>query len=567
MVLGPSGYAAALCLLIVTVMALANLEQTLRSLDEQLRWEVKFLALGLGASFAVTVYVSSAVLLYSPRYAHVSLVSVRLLAGIFLVSCLLMLVSWKRSSGRGRVFVSHGLVYSSITLLGVGVYLIASSLLARWASQWAEPGFPVEPLVFLLSLLVLGIVLLTTQFRHKTRRWVRRYLLAGRYDYRAFWLEATEKVRSTDDPSIVAGALAALVQGALGAIDVSVWIRARDPNRLQLLSALGSISGTLDAEVLGIYESIPDIAEPLAVAEGGRIADSDIPESFLRQTKAALLVPLVSSGRFVGLLTAGSDRSGKPYDWQAKEFLRVLANHAAGELHKTELLSAILQAKETEAFRTFSTFLLHDLKNFASTLSLIAKNAQRHHDNPDFHRDAFQSVFETSEKMKRLCNSLRSFSSSLATNKTLQDLNELIRSLAGSLDMGLSKHIRLELGELPRLVVDGEDISRIIHNLLLNASEAVDSSSGSIVVKTAQKDGMAEIVIEDNGRGMTAEFLGKELFLPFHTTKSDGLGIGLFQSKKIVEAHGGKIQVQSEVGKGTRVRVLLPVVESRAAPL
>ncbi len=333
----------------------------------------------------------------------------------------------------------------------MGVYLIASSLLARWASQWAEPGFPVEPLVFLLSLLVLAIVLLATEFRHKARSWIRRHLLAGRYDYRELWLEATEKVRSLDDPETLGVALAALVHKALGAIDVSVWIRARDPNRMQLLASAGSIAGSLDAEVPGIYEKLQDIAEPLAVGEKGSNPDLDIPESFVLQTKAALLVPLLSSGRLVGLLTVGSDRSGKPYDWQAREFLRVLANHAAGELHKAELLSAILQAKETEAFKTFSTFLLHDLKNFASTLSLIAKNAQRHRDNPDFQRDAFQSVFEISEKMKGLCNSLRSFSTSLAANRTLQDLNQLIKSLAGSLDSGLSKHVRLELGELPQL--------------------------------------------------------------------------------------------------------------------
>ncbi len=99
----------------------------------------------------------------------------------------------------------------------------------------------------------------------------------------------------------------------------------------------------------------------------------------------------------------------------------------------------------------------------------------------------------------------------------------------------------------------------MVQNLLLNAYEAVDPAKGLIVVRTVREDGMAEITIEDNGRGMTEEFMGKELFLPFHTTKSDGLGIGLFQSKKIVEAHGGTIRVESEVARGTTVRVLLPL--------
>jgi signal transduction histidine kinase len=73
---------------------------------------------------------------------------------------------------------------------------------------------------------------------------------------------------------------------------------------------------------------------------------------------------------------------------------------------------------------------------------------------------------------------------------------------------------------------------------------------------------MVELSVEDNGRGMTPEFVERELFLPFHTTKSDGLGIGLFQSKKIVEAHNGTIRVESAQGKGTIVRVWFPVAQA-----
>jgi putative PEP-CTERM system histidine kinase len=242
----------------------------------------------------------------------------------------------------------------------------------------------------------------------------------------------------------------------------------------------------------------------------------------------------------------------------------VLANHAASEFHKYELLATLVAAKEAEAFKSFSTFLLHDLKNFASTLSLIAKNAARHHGNPDFQKDAFQSILQTAEKMKRLCSNLRSFSSNLAANKKREDLNNVVKSVVNSLNATLPNQFHLDLSELPPILIDPEEITRVLQNLLLNAQQAI-SSSGSIEIITTYHDEMVELDVIDDGIGMSKEFLEKELFLPFHTTKSDGLGIGLFHCKRIIEAHGGDISIRSEENKGTVVRIRFPIVSEAGA--
>jgi hypothetical protein len=98
----------------------------------------------------------------------------------------------------------------------------------------------------------------------------------------------------------------------------------------------------------------------------------------------------------------------------------------------------------------------------------------------------------------------------------------------------------------------------VVTNLVLNATEAV-SQGGQVVVETSQNNGWAVLTVSDNGCGMEPEFLRHALFRPFQTTKKDGFGIGMFQSKMIVEAHGGRIEVESELKKGTTFRVLLPV--------
>ncbi|MGZ4988594.1 MAG: sensor histidine kinase, partial [Limisphaerales bacterium] len=113
------------------------------------------------------------------------------------------------------------------------------------------------------------------------------------------------------------------------------------------------------------------------------------------------------------------------------------------------------------------------------------------------------------------------------------------------------------LAPLPPIAIDPEQVQKVITNLMLNAKEAM--RSGKIQVQTAQQNGWAVITVIDTGAGMTPEFMTKQLFRPFQTTKKQGIGIGMFQSRMIVEAHGGRMEVQSDLGKGTTFRVLLPV--------
>jgi putative PEP-CTERM system histidine kinase len=558
--LGPGGYAGAVYLLLVSVVILANIEQTIRSAEEHIRWEIKFLLLGIASIFAAVIYSASQVLLYPPEYSIVPLQVLGVFPVIFLLASLLILQSWRRCTGRGRVVVSHGIVYSTITLFSVGVYLVGTSVFAGWLSEWTGSNAPVEPIVFILSAIGLTTALLATAFRNRARRWIRRNFFVGDYDYRQLWMDATEKVRSIDSLSATATALTQLIHDALGSIDFTLWLHTREPQVLRLVLARGTISGAFNEETLAFADIPSDLTEPIAVAELKPESINRWPPDFLNRAKASLVVPLISSGRFVGLLTIGSDRSGRTFDREAREFLRVLAVHAASEFHKSELLEGLVQAREAEAFRTFSTFLLHDLKNVASTLSLIAKNAVRHHGNPDFQLDAFQSIVDTAEKMKRLCNGLRTFSTSLAANKSLNDMNDIVHELAREFDISVSQRLKLSLSSLPKTDIDRQEFLRVLQNLVLNAYEACPN--GPIELSTRLESAGVAVWVRDYGKGIPKEFLENELFQPFRTTKGDGLGIGLFQCKKIVEAHDGKIDVESTEGEGTVVRIVIPLSKS-----
>jgi signal transduction histidine kinase len=141
---------------------------------------------------------------------------------------------------------------------------------------------------------------------------------------------------------------------------------------------------------------------------------------------------------------------------------------------------------------------------------------------------------------------------------TESDLNEVVsQAVTGWVNTGDVDLVQ-DLHPLPRVYLDREQILKVVTNLVLNATQAI-SGKGRVCIETTHRNGWVVLAVADNGCGMSDEFRNRSLFRPFQTTKKKGLGIGVFQSKMIVEAHGGRIEVESEPGKGATFRVLLPI--------
>jgi len=112
--------------------------------------------------------------------------------------------------------------------------------------------------------------------------------------------------------------------------------------------------------------------------------------------------------------------------------------------------------------------------------------------------------------------------------------------------------------DIPPFPLDAELMERVFYNLLANAAQAT-APGGAVTVKTRPAGGNAEISIIDRGEGIDPKLI-ETIFNPFFTTKSDGVGLGLAICSKIVDQHGGKIEVESELGKGSVFRVCLPIL-------
>jgi putative PEP-CTERM system histidine kinase len=226
-------------------------------------------------------------------------------------------------------------------------------------------------------------------------------------------------------------------------------------------------------------------------------------------------------------------------------------------LLNVRLSQRLLQAREHEAFQTMATFFVHDLKNAASTLNLMLQNLPDHFDDPAFREDALRGVGKSVAHINHLISRLGQLRSELKIAPVEADLNEVVTEVLRTFAPEKDFQIEPRLDPLPRFALDREQFAKVITNLVLNAREA-STGSGRLRLSTSRTGAWALLEATDNGSGIPPEFLARSLFRPFQTTKKNGLGIGMFQSKMIIEAHGGRITVESALGQGTTFRIFLP---------
>ncbi|MDB6022011.1 MAG: Alginate biosynthesis sensor protein KinB, partial [Pedosphaera sp.] len=311
-------------------------------------------------------------------------------------------------------------------------------------------------------------------------------------------------------------------------------------------------------EILRAVQSHPDPVDIDLSKENWAAALRKCHPDDFHKGGSRICVPMIVGGEVLGVMTLGDRVGGMAFMHQDLDLLKCVGDQVAASLRNLQLSGKLLQVKEMEAFQTMSAFFVHDLKNTASTLGLMLKNLPVHFNDPAFREDALRGVQKTVTHINNLISRLSLLRHGLELRLAETDLNEVVAKALAVQKGALTVELVQDIHPVPKVRLDPEQLLKVITNLVLNATEAV-SKDGQVRVATSQLNGWVVLAVADNGCGMSAEFLNRSLFRPFQTTKKAGLGIGMFQSKMIVEAHGGRMEVESEAGKGTTFRVLLPL--------
>lgn len=559
--LGWSGTALSALLLMSAIAVVLNLERTFRASVGTIRWRIKFILLGVGVIFVTRVYLCSQALVFRALAPSLDIVN----AAALIAATPLILRSFLRAGHfETQVYPSQAVLQNSLTVLLAGIYLLVLAAFARIAA-WlgGDAAFALKAFAVLVALVGLAVLLQSDRFRLRLRLFVSRNFRRPIHDYRAVWTRFTDATASRLEAADLSRALVTLTADTFNALSVTLWlVDERDETLSLAASTARSGRGTAApsaAETREVLAHLRRERRPFEIESSGAAWAVTLrgwhPAEFANGG-GRVCVPLVGRARTLGLLVVGDRINGIPFSSDDFDLLECVGAHAAASLANVQLSRDLLQLKELEAFQAMAAFFVHDLKNAASTLTLMLQNLPVHFDDPAFRADTLRGIGNTAGHIDRLIRRLSLLRHELKIELIDADLNEVVADAIAGLEKPPGGVLVRDIRPVPRIPLDADQLKKVIVNLVLNAAEA-SPRDGEIRVGTSVQDGWVVLTVQDNGCGMTDEFLSHALFRPFQTTKKSGLGIGMFQSKMIVEAHGGRIAVASEPGKGTRFEVFL----------
>jgi signal transduction histidine kinase len=212
------------------------------------------------------------------------------------------------------------------------------------------------------------------------------------------------------------------------------------------------------------------------------------------------------------------------------------------------------EQKQFEAIQRIGASISHDIKNTVFSLSLLAKNLEKRFDNPEFRKDAIETIESSLTYLSTLVNRLQEAPSAAEAGHQDVPLRALCMDVAKRVTGGTDRRAEIDIPVSMRIRIHPEPIERILENLIRNAIEATHPTK-SVRVSAQQVGPYTDLFVVDEGSGMSEDFLRTRLFKPFQSTKTKGLGIGLYSCKELADAMGATIEVESELGKGTTFRV------------
>ena len=469
-----------------------------------------------------------------------------------------------RSAASIRLRPSRSVTFQTLSLLVIGTYLLLMVGIAQSLALLGGDAGRLTQVGFTFAATVVALLWLPS---HRLRGWVRvtaiKHLFQHRYDYRAEWLRFTQTIgkgeasgKSLHERAVQA--VADITDSPSGLLLVP-----GDSDRLELAARWAWRDITVPAdpvpmELAVLFERkgfILDIDD----VRGGKDQHGEsylVPEWLVADPHAWAMVPLLHFDKLVGVVVLARPIEARRLDWEDFDLLRVVGQQLASYLSEQSGQQSLMESARFDEFNRRIAFVMHDIKNLASQMSLLAYNAEKHAEKPAFRADMLVTLRKSADKLNGLLARLNRYGANGSEERGPVDLLAVTRKAHAQ----YAQTHNVVLSRADSCVISGnsELLAQALLHLIQNGIDA--TSDGSPICLAVFGDGGKGVIeVVDSGTGMTPEFIRDGLFKPFVSSKNAGFGIGAFEAREIVRSMGGQLEVESREGLGTRFILSFPL--------
>ncbi|MEE9433063.1 MAG: XrtA/PEP-CTERM system histidine kinase PrsK [Sphingorhabdus sp.] len=485
--------------------------------------------------------------------------------GMSLLAPIFVMASKRNSNWRLRL--SRSVAFQSVSLLAIGVYLGIMVLLATGMQLVGGTYVRLAQISVIFGMSVAALLILPSgRFKAWLNVLIAKHFFQHRYDYRAEWMRFADTIGF---PSVEAAPFHERVIKSLADIfgcSAGLLLVPDEQGRLTLQARwnwamIDVPSNCVTSQTGPFFESTGHILsmDEVRAGEDERCDPRAVPQWLYDEPQAWAVVPLVHFGKLTGLAVLGRPQLKRELDWEDLDMLRVVGRQLASYLAEASSHRALAESQQFEQFNRRFAFVMHDIKNLVSQLSILARNAENHADKPDFQKDMVETLQGSVGKMNELLARLSQHNKARHEPPTEIDIGKTVLKAVHA--KRLVYPVESDLPEGMMVTADPARVETIINHLLQNAIEA--TGDGSPIRLTCRKQGQdVSVTVADKGSGMTEAFISNQLFKPFESTKEGGFGIGAYEARSLATSMGGQLRVESRIGKGTRFTLSLPIAKN-----
>ena len=474
--------------------------------------------------------------------------------------------------------INRSVVYTAV-LLGIAiVYVALSGVISLFVSE-VNPLFP-------SVITALAIAFLLQPVKNKIQKFVDRKFFRVEYDYRLEQNRFLDDIKNTTDVRQLAEKIVSQTDALIPVDKLGFFLLDKSDNRVRIIANKGwdflkSRSIMFEKENLKTDLSAP-VAVPDKVEPGLKIESADV--EVFKRWGMMLVFPVKSpSGIIHGFLVLGNKKSGLRFYKDDIDLLNTVALTAALTIDRIklneELIIEKMEAERLDELNKIKSFFVstvtHELKTPLTSIKMFTELLKQKTDLPKEKSQEYLRIIEgESEKLRRLIDNILDFAKiengiktyDLKTVKANEIVSKTIESMRYQFSMANQVVESKICGEDVFIKADADAVERVLMNLLSNAIK-YSSVNSKTVVQTLLTGEFFGIKVQDEGKGITEDKLNN-IFEPFFRIKEEasslveGTGLGLTIVKHIMDAHKGKIEVNSTPGNGSIFTLLFPLVSN-----